>query len=69
MVDTKLTKKQIKNIIENLYKIQIISIQTTRLPIKRKRFSKFEGYKKFSKKAIIRIKPEQSIQILPNQST
>ena len=55
--------------IENLYKIQILSIQTSHLPTKRKRFSKFEGYKKCSKKAIIRIKSDQLIQILPNQST
>lgn len=64
-VHTKLTKIQIKSIIENLYAVNILSIQTCLPPKKKKRFSKFDGYKKQHKKAIIRIKSDQSIQILP----
>nr|ARQ82254.1 ribosomal protein L23 [Ostreobium sp. HV05042]ARQ82321.1 ribosomal protein L23 [Ostreobium sp. HV05007a] len=65
-IDSKLTKKQAKLIIEKLYSIKIISLQSNILPKKRKRFNKFEGYKKKYKKIIVRIKPEQSLQILPN---
>lgn len=64
-VNSKLNKKQIKNILENLYEINIISINTYHPPKKRKRFSQFEGYKTNYKKAVIKIPPSQSIQILP----
>ena len=45
--------------------MRIISLQTHILPKKRKRLSKFEGYKKKYKKLIVRIQPNDSIQILP----
>lgn len=64
-VNVKLNKKQIKNILENLYEINIVSIHTYKPPKKRKRFSQFEGYKSSYKKAIIKIPSSQSIQILP----
>nr|WEM32092.1 ribosomal protein L23 [Ostreobium sp. TRHA14-720] len=64
-VNTKLTKIQIKSILEKLYKIDILSVKTCLPPKKKKRFSKFTGYKKKYKKAIIKIKSDQSIQILP----
>lgn len=63
-VDIRLSKKQIKSIIENLYEIAIISVNTYCPPKKRKRFSQFEGYKTNYKKAIIKISPSQSISIL-----
>ena len=64
-VHSKLTKIQIKSIIQRLYNVQIISIQTCRPTKRKKRFNKFEGYKIKYKKAIIRIQPNQLIQILP----
>nr|UXE31230.1 ribosomal protein L23 [Ostreobium quekettii] len=64
-VHTKLNKQQIKYILEELYEINIISINTYNPPKKRKRFSQFEGYKTNYKKAIIKIPASQSIQILP----
>ena len=63
-VDIKLNKKQIKSIIENLYKVNIISVNTYHPPKKRKRFSQFEGYKTNYKKAVIKLTPSQSISIL-----
>nr|ARS45047.1 ribosomal protein L23 [Ostreobium sp. HV05007bc] len=64
-VNIKLNKKQIKSILESLYKVNIISVNTYNPPKKRKRFSQFEGYKTNYKKAIIKIPPSQSITILP----
>ena len=64
-MNSKLTKPQIKSIIESLYNVKIISIQTCCPPKRKKRFGKFEGYKTEYKKAIIKIQPYQSIQILP----
>lgn len=63
-IDPKLTKKQAKFIIENLYNVKIVSLQTNIPPKRRKRFSKFEGYKKKYKKLIIRVQENQSIEIL-----
>nr|UXE31000.1 ribosomal protein L23 [Ostreobium quekettii] len=64
-VNVKLTKIQIKSIIKRLYNVNILSVQTCFPPKKKKRFSKFDGYKKKYKKAIVRIKSDQLIQILP----
>nr|ANG44425.1 ribosomal protein L23 [Ostreobium sp. OS1B]SBQ76946.2 Ribosomal protein L23 [Ostreobium quekettii] len=64
-VDTKLNKKQIKSILESLYEINIISVNTHHPPKRRKRFSQFEGYKTNYKKVIIKIPYSQSISILP----
>ena len=64
-VNLRLTKAQIKYIFEKLYQVNIISINTYNRPKKRRRFSQVEGYKKNYKKAIIKISPNQSIQILP----
>jgi large subunit ribosomal protein L23 len=64
-VNAKLNKKQIKNILENLYEVNIISVHTYNPPKKRKRFSQFEGYKTSYKKTVIKIPSSQSIQILP----
>ena len=63
-VDIRLNKKQIKNIIEKLYEVNIVAVNTYHPPKKRKRFSQFEGYKTNYKKAIIKISPSQSISIL-----
>ena len=64
-VDIKLNKKQIKSILESLYEINVISVNTQHPPKKRKRFSQFEGYKTNYKKVIIKIPYFQSISILP----
>ena len=64
-VNLKLTKTQIKYIFERLYQVNIISINTYNPPKQRRRFSQIQGYKKNYKKAIIKILPHQSIQILP----
>jgi large subunit ribosomal protein L23 len=62
-VDKKLTKLQIKKILENLFKINIISINTHLPPIKKKRLGLKQGYKKRYKRVIITIKSNQQIPI------
>ena len=64
LVHTKLTKPQIKLIIEDLYKVKITSIQTNCFSKRKKKFKKFKCYKTKYKKAIIRIQPHESIQML-----
>ena len=62
-VDKKLTKSQIKNILENLFKINIISVNTHLPPIKKKRLGLKQGYKVRYKRVIITIKSNQQIPI------
>ena len=62
-VDKKLTKSQIKKILENLFKINIISVNTHLPPIKKKRLGLKQGYKVGYKRVIITIKSNQQIPI------
>jgi large subunit ribosomal protein L23 len=62
-VDKKLTKLKIKKILETLFKINIISINTHLPPIKRKRLGIKQGYKTRYKRVIITIKSNQQIPI------
>ena len=62
-VDKKLTKSQIKQILENLFKINIISVNTHLPPIKKKRLGLKQGYKVRYKRVIITIKSNQQIPI------
>ena len=62
-VDKKLTKVQIKKILEKLFKINIISLNTHLLPIKKKRLGFKQGYKTNYKRVIITIKSNQQIPI------
>ena len=62
-VDKKLTKSQIKKNLENLFKINIISLNTHLPPIKKKRLGLKQGYKVRYKRVIITIKSNQKIPI------
>ena len=62
-VDKKLTKVQIKKILENLFQINIISVNTHLPPIKKKRLGLKQGYKARYKRVIITIKSNQQIPI------
>ena len=62
-VDKKLTKPQIKKILENLFKINIISVNTHLPPIKKKRLGLKQGYKARYKRVIITVKSDQQIPI------
>lgn len=62
-VDKRLTKLQIKKILENLFEINIISINTHLPPIKKKRLGLKQGFKIRYKRVIITIKSNQKIPI------
>ena len=64
-IDVKLTKPQIKNLIQETFQVDVIAVNTHRPPRKRKRLGYTQGYKTSYKRAIITIKRGQSIQILP----
>lgn len=61
-VDSTLSKPQIKRLIEDLYKITVISVNTHRPPRKKKRLGLSQGFKGSYKKAIITTKKGDLIE-------
>ena len=55
-VNVKLTKPQIRTIIEKLFNVKVLSVNTHLRPIKKKRVGLNQGYKTRYKRAIITIK-------------
>jgi large subunit ribosomal protein L23 len=66
IVDRSLTKIQIKYIIENIFKVNIIQVNTTILPIKTRRVGKFTGKRPLYKKAYVKLKEGDTINDLFN---
>jgi large subunit ribosomal protein L23 len=64
-VDLKLRKPQIKGLIEHLFQVQVISVNTHRPPKKKRRLGYTAGSKSSYKRVIVTIKRGQSIQVLP----
>jgi large subunit ribosomal protein L23 len=61
----KATKKEIKEAIEKIYGVKVEKIQIVKLPSKKRRMGQIEGRREAIKKAIVRIKEGQKIEILP----
>nr|YP_009106389.1 ribosomal protein L23 [Fusochloris perforata]AIT95200.1 ribosomal protein L23 [Fusochloris perforata] len=64
-VDLRLTKTQIKGLIQELFNIKIIAINTHILPRKKKRVGTIQGYKTRYKRVIITVKSGQTIDFFP----
>ncbi len=56
-------KIQIKKAINELYGVDVISVNIINIPKKRKRLGKHKGWKKGFKKAIIEVKEGQRIDL------
>ena len=61
----KANKNEIKKAIENLYKVKMMDVKIINVPAKRRRLGRISGWKKGFKKAIVRIKEGQKIEVLP----
>lgn len=57
------TKSEIKAAIESVYRVNIVSVRVINVVKKKRRFGRTEGYKKGYKKAIVRVKEGQIIDI------
>ncbi len=57
-------KKELKRAIEGVYKVNVLSVNTIKIPPKKRRLGKTEGFRKKYKKAIVTIKEGQTIEIL-----
>jgi large subunit ribosomal protein L23 len=58
------SKLEIKKSIEGIYKVNVLSVNTVKIPPKKRRLGRTEGFKKGYRKAIITIKEGQKIEIL-----
>lgn len=65
-VDVRLTKPQLKMLFSKLFNVYICSVNTHRLPPKKTRFSK--TLKPKYKRAIITLKGENSVTLLPTKN-
>ena len=59
------TKSEIKKEVAKVYGVEVIKVRTINVPKKAKRLGRTRGFKQGYKKAIVRIKKGQSIEILP----
>jgi large subunit ribosomal protein L23 len=66
IVDRSLTKTQIKYIIEKIFTVSIIGVNTCILPSKTRRVGKFLGKRPLYKKAFIKLKEGDTIADLFN---
>ena len=64
-VDSHANKIEIKKALEAFYQVNVLSVRTINVSRKRKRLGKTKGWKKGYKKAIIKIKKGQTIEVLP----
>jgi len=58
-------KNEIKKAIENVYKVNVLSVKIINNPAKRRRLGRISGWRKGYKKAIVKIKEGQKIEVLP----
>ena len=58
-------KTEVKKAVEDIYGVKVVNVKIIRIPGKEKRVGKNLGWKKGYKKAIVRIKKGQKIEVLP----
>ncbi len=66
IVDRSLTKTQIKFIIENIFSVNIIKVNTAILPVRKRRVGKSIGNRSVYKKAYVKLKEGDTINDLFN---
>ena len=64
-VFTDANKNEIKKSIEGLYGVDVASVRIINVHKKRRRLGKREGFRKGYKKAIVKVKKGQKIEVLP----
>ena len=57
-------KNEIKKAVEGIYGVDVLSVNLVKIPAKKRRLGKTEGFRRAYKKAIVKIKEGQKIEIL-----
>ena len=58
-------KNQVKKAVEDIYGVDVMDVNIINIPRKRRRLGRTEGWRGGYKKAIVRIKEGQKIEVLP----
>lgn len=61
----KANKTEVKRAIEDLYGVEVLGVRVINIPRKKRRVGKAQGWKEGYKKAIVKIKEGQKIEVLP----
>jgi large subunit ribosomal protein L23 len=64
-VDLRLTKTKIKTLIEEIFSVKVLAVNTHRSPRKKRRIGQYQGFKPKHKRVIITLRPEDSIALFP----
>ncbi|MCX6721928.1 MAG: 50S ribosomal protein L23 [Candidatus Staskawiczbacteria bacterium] len=57
-------KNEVKNAVEGIYGVNVLSVNMIKIPAKKRRLGRTEGFRKAYKKAVVKIKEGQKIEIL-----
>ncbi len=63
MVDVRATKTEIKQAVEEIFKVKVLGVNTLRVPGKTKRMGRFEGKTPEWKKAIVTLEKDHKIPL------
>jgi large subunit ribosomal protein L23 len=63
IVDKTIDKLEIKMAIEFLFNVKVIKVNTCLIPKKKRRLGKYIGYTSTQKKAIVKLAPENNINL------
>lgn len=58
-------KPEIKKAVEDIYGVSVVAVNIIKIPRKKRRLGKKSGFRKGYKKAVVKIKEGQKIEILP----
>ena len=58
-------KTEIKRAVNELYGVDVLDVKIVKVPAKRRRIGRISGWRKGYKKAIVKIKEGQKIEVLP----
>ena len=64
-MDDRLTKTQIKQIVQELFKVSVVAVNTHRPPRKKRRVGTRQGFKSSYKRVIITVKAGETIDLIP----
>lgn len=64
-VGLRTNKIEIKKAIQNIYGVDVLDVRTIKIPRKMRRLGRQKGWRKGYKKAIVKIKEGQKIEVLP----
>ena len=61
----KANKTEVKKAVESLYNVDVLKVMIVKIPRKKRRLAKTIGWRKGYKKAIVKLKEDQKIEVLP----